>query len=158
MITFIEIRPNSGSPIELNTLDYPLSVCDIFTNIDVRGYKKPFAPGEWPSFNYPGALSAHVEGTILGSGATPSNDYVTKRLALADAVLPPIQTLTSRQHGILRIRLDGMSENADAPVVVQSISMPLRALYPANSEFMIQWKGFTPYFTGVSSSTKYQLG
>lgn len=156
MLTKIEIRPVSGSAVELNTLTYPLSVCDIQTNIDTHEFKRMANSGEWPSYHYPGALTAHVEGHCL---ADTSTAYVTARLALLDAVLPPLGTLTSRKHAVLRIRMDGMSEDADTDVVVTTMQIPMAALYPANSEFMITWKGFNPYFTGVTTPTnKYQLG
>ena len=51
-----------------------------------------------------------------------------------------------------------MTEDADAFVVCIQQSVPIAALFPAYSEYMITWKGFDPYFVGVSSSTKYQLG
>ena len=166
MITKFEIRPNTGSPVELNLMTggvpiYPLKVCDIYTNLDTKEFKRLAAAGEWPTFSYPGALTSHVEGNIIGSGATDalaSADYVTKRLALLDAVLPPIGVQTARKHGVLRCRLDGMTEDADTDVIVTQIQIPMAALFPANSEFMITWKGFNPYFTGVSTQTKYQLG
>jgi len=159
MITKFEIRPNTGSPVELNDLVYPLSVCEINTNMDVKAFKKVSLPGEWPSFAYPGALTAHVEGRIIGTGATPSEDHVTKRLALIDACMPPLQTLTTRKHGVLRVRLNGMTEDADTDIIVTEISIPMRALFPAISDFMISWKGFLPFFTGVTTPTNiYQLG
>jgi len=166
MITKFEIRPVSGSALELNLMTagipiYPLHTCDIFTNMDTKEFKRMAAAGEWPSFSYPGALTAHIEGNIIGAGASDalaSADYVAKRLALVDAVLPPIQILTSRKHAVLRIRLDGMTEDADTDVIVTQSQIPMVALFPANSEFMVTWKGFNPYFTGVTTSTKYQIG
>lgn len=154
--------------MELNTTDgsgnhlYPLSEFDIKTNIDVgQDAKKMAAPGQWPKFAYPDALTIVCSGRILGVGASDAaraTDYITKRLALFDAVLPPVQLLTVRKHGVLRVRFDGMSEDADADIQVQSVSAPMAALFPASSEFQIIWKGFEPYFTGISTSTKYQLG
>jgi len=167
MLTKVEIRPVTGSPVELNTTDgagnhlYPLHTFEVVTNIDEHEAKKMAAPGQWPTFHYPDAMSIHAEGQLYGVGATDADratDYITKRLALLDAVLPPVQLLTSRKHGVLRVRMDGMTEDADADVVVVQQSIPMAALFPANSAFMITWKGFLPYFTGVSSSTKYQLG
>lgn len=158
MLTKFEVRPNTGSPLELNDLNYPLDVLDIEPNIDPKAFKKLAAPGEWPSFTYEGAMTIHAEGSILGSGGTPSNDYVAKRIALIDAVAPPVGVLTSRKHGVIRIRLDGMTEDADVDVVVVQRAIPLRALYPANSEFLITWKAYLPYFVGVSTQTIYQLG
>jgi hypothetical protein len=164
VITKFEVIPVSGATVALNAVDgsgnhlYPLKVCDINTNIDVHEFKRMAQSGQWPSFHYPDAMSVHVEGNILGFGVTPSNDYITKRLALIDAVLPPIGTLTSRKHGVLRVRLDGMTEDADTDIVVTAIQVPMASLFPANSEFMITWKAFNPYFTGVGSLTKYQFG
>lgn len=165
MITLIQYIPNTGSLVELNAPDgsgnhiYPLSAFEMESAISTREFKKMTAQGEWPAFHYLGAMTIHAEGRILGSGATPSNDYVTKRIALIDAILPPTTSpLTARKHGVLRLRLDGMSENADADVVVTSFQAPLAALFPANSEFMVTWKAFLPWFVGVGTSTKYQLG
>lgn len=167
MLTKVEIRPVTGSAVELNTTDgsgnhlYPLSTFEIETNIDTHDAKKMALPGQWPTFHYPDAMTVHAQGRILGIGSsdsTRSADYVTKRLALLDAVLPPVAVLTARYHAVLRVRMDGMTEDADAQVVVVQQSVPLAALYPAQSEFMITWKGFEPYFVGVSTSTKYQLG
>jgi hypothetical protein len=168
MLTKVEIRPIVGSAVELNTTDgsgnnlYPLHDFNITTNIDQHDAKKMAAPGQWKTFHYPDAMTIIAEGAILGVGASDAaraTDYITKRLALIDAVLPPPSGVyTSRTHGVLRVRFDGMTEDADAEVVVVQPSFPMRALYPANSEFQITWKAFVPYFVGVSSSTKYQLG
>ena len=169
MLTKVEIRPVTGSAVELNTTDgsgnhlYPLSEFNITTNIDQSGNaKRMAAPGQWPTFHYPDAMTIIAEGRILGIGGSDSArsaDYVTKRLALLDAALPPaVGPYTSRHHGVLRVRMDGMTEDADAQVVLIAPSIPLAALYPAQSEFMLTWKAFEPYFIGVSTSTKYQLG
>lgn len=169
MLTKVEIRPVTGSNVELNTVDgsgnhlYPLNGFDIVTNIDQgQDAKKMAAPGQWPRFHYPDAMTIHAEGAILGVGATDAaraTDYITKRIALLDAVLPPVSgVLTSRHHAVLRIRMDGMTEDADTQVVVVQQSIPMAARFPANSPFLITWKAFLPYFEGVSTQTKYQLG
>ena len=157
-ITLIEYHPNSGSPVTLNDLVYPMHNFDVVTNIDSHSFKKLADAGEWPTFAYPGAMTITCDGDIVGSGGTPSNDYIAKRLALLDAILPPIQVLTARRHGFLRIQLDGMTETADADVQLVDHGVPMQALYPAISPYMIVWKGFLPYFVGTSTQTKYQLG
>jgi len=167
MLTKVEFIPVSGSTVVFNTTDgsgnhlLPLSTFDIVTNIDQHDAKKMAAAGQWPTFHYPDAMTIHAEGHILGVGASDAaraTSYITQRLALLDGILPPVTLLTSRKHGVLRVRMDGMSEDADADVVTIQQSVPMAALFPANSEFMITWKGFLPYFVGTSSSTKYQLG
>lgn len=167
MLTKFEIRPVVGSPLELNTTDgsgnhlYPLKICDIQTNIDPTAIKKLGTDGEWPTFGYPGAMTINIQGTVYGVGASDAaraTDYVTKRLALIDAALPPLGAQTSRKHAVLRIRMDGMTEDADADVQFGNSSIPMAALFPANSNFNITFKGFLPYFVGTGTSTKYQLG
>ena len=167
MLTTVQFIPVSGSTVTFNTTDgsgnhlLPLHTFEIITNIDSRDAKKMAAGGQWPTFHYPDAMTIHAEGQILGVGASDaarSTSYVTQRLALLDGILPPVGLQTSRKHGVLRVRLDGMTETADADVVTVSQSVPMQALFPANSEFMVTWKGFEPYFVGTSSSTKYQLG
>jgi len=167
MLTKVEFIPVTGATVAFNTVDgsgnhlFPLHEFAIETNIDQgQDAKKMAAAGQWPRFHYPDAMSIHAEGQILGVGASDaarSIDYITKRLALLDGILPPVTLLTSRKHGVLRVRFDGMTEDADADVVIVQQSAPLTALFPANSEFMVTWKGFLPYFVGASL-TKYQLG
>lgn len=166
-LTKVEVRPVTGSAVELNRVDgsgnhiYPLVQFDIETNIDVHDFKKMSAPGQWPSYHYPDAMTINAQGRILGVGASDAaraSDYFSQRLALVDAVLPPLTVLTTRYHAVLRVRFDGMTEDADAQVVVIQNSIPLAALFPAYSEFMITWKAFLPYFVGVTTQTQYQLG
>jgi len=166
-LTKVEIRPVTGSNVTLNTTDgsgnhlYPLRRFEITTNLDVHEAKKMAAPGHWPTFSYADAMIINAEGSILGVGASDAaraTSYITQRLALLDAVLPPVGLQTARRHGTLRVRFDGMSEDADVDVVVTSQSMPMAALFPAHSDFMITWKAFLPYFTGVTTATVYQLG
>jgi len=169
MYTKIEVRPVTGSPLELNTVDgsgnhlFPLSTFEIITNIDTGSdAKKMAAAGQWPRYHYADAMTIHAEGNVLGIGASDAaraTDYVTKRLALLDAILPPVGLQTTRKHGVLRVRMDGMTEDADTDIVVVLQSIPQRAMFPAASPFLITWKAFVPYFTGVTTPTNiYQLG
>lgn len=164
----VEIRPVVGSALELNTVDgsgnhlFPLSEFNIETAIDATANpKKMAAPGQWPHFAYPDAMSISANGRILGIGANDSAraaNYFSQRIDLINALLPPMTLLTSRKHAVLRVRFDGMTEDADADVICVQQAVPIAALYPAQSEFLITWKGFEPYFVGVTTSTQYLLG
>jgi hypothetical protein len=167
-LTKVEIRPVVGSPLEINTTDgsgnhlFPLSQFDIVTAIDQQTNAKKMAlPGAWPTYHYPDAMTINAQGRILGIGANDTAraiSYIAQRLAMLDALLPPLTLLTSRKHAVLRVRMDGMTEDADADVVCIQQAVPLAALFPAQSEFMVTWKGFEPYFVGLSTQTKYILG
>ena len=167
MLTKVEIRPIVGTPLEINTVDgsgnnlYPLHEFDIETALDNPSYKKMAAAGEWESFGYPDAMTIYGEGDILGIGGTDAiraASYVTQRIALVNALLPEMGLLTSRIHAILRIRMDGMTEDADARVRVTQQSVPLAAMEGARSSFRFTMKSFVPVFIGVSSSNPYLLG
>ncbi len=165
MLTKVEIRPVTGTSLELNSSAgaYPLSKFDIIGETDnPSGSKKMAAPGEWKKHHLIGAQTIIAEGKILGNGANDtarSLSYITQRLALLDAIMPPMDdNLTARHHGVLRVRMDGMTEDADAEVVCTQRAVPLAAMEGARSEFFITWKAFLPYFIGQTSGTKYILG
>jgi hypothetical protein len=167
MLVKVEIRPVSGSAVEINTADgsgnqvYPLHQFDIETALDNPSYKKMASAGEWESFGYPDAMTVYAEGDILGIGASDSAraaNYVTQRLALVEALLPPMTLQTSRIHAILRVRMEGMTEDADARVRIVSQSVPLAAMQGARSSFRFTVKSFVPVFLGVSTSNPYLLG
>lgn len=167
MLIKVEIRPISGSPLTINTTDgsnnplYPLHNFDIETALDNPSYKKMAAAGEWESFGYPDALTVTADGDILGVGANDAAraaDYVTQRLALVEALLPSMTLMTSRIHAVLRVRMDSMTEDADARVRVTSQSVPLAAMQGARSAYRFTMKGFVPVFIGVTSGNPYLLG
>jgi len=167
MLIKVELRPIVGSVLVLNTEDgsgnplYPLANFDIETNLDNPSYKKMAAAGEWESFGYSDAMTVAGDGQILGVGANDAAraaNYVTQRLALVEAMLPPMGLQTSRIHAILRVRMDGMSEDADARVRVTQQSVPLAAMQGARSAFRFTIKSFVPVFLGVSSGDPYLLG
>ena len=167
MLTKVELRPTTGSPVEINQVDgsnnplWPLHTFDIDANIDDPSYKKMAAAGEWESFGYPDALSIYCEGNILGIGASDAaraTSYVTQRLALVDALTPPLTLQSARVQLVLRVRMDGMTEDADARVRCVNKSIPLAAMQGARSTFRFTLKGFVPVFIGVSSGDPYLLG
>jgi hypothetical protein len=167
MLIKVEIRPIVGSPLALNTEDgsgsplYPLANFDIETAIDNPSYKKMAAAGEWESFGYPDAMTVSGDGQILGVGASDAAraaNYVSQRLALVEALLPPMTLMTSRIHAVLRVRMDGMSEDADARVRITQQSLPLAAMQGARGAFRFTMKSFVPVFLGTSSGNPYLLG
>src|SRR5262245_5100631 len=139
MLTKVEIRPVVGSTLELNTTDgsgnplFPLKTFEIITNIDQgQDAKKMAAGGQWPRFHYPDACTIHGEGNIIGVGANDAaraTDYITKRLSFLDAILPPAGLQSTRHHAVLRVRFDGMTEDADTNVVIIEQSVPMAALF-----------------------------
>lgn len=168
-LTSVQIRPVTGSNVDINTVDgsgnhlYPLSSFEPEVDLPEVVYKKMQQTGVWPTFSYPGAATIIAIGHVLGLGASDSArsiDAMTKRAALTDACLPPLDpatTYTSRKHGTLRVQYDHWTETADVEFHCVLVKIPLAALNPANMEFTINFKCFTPYFVGTGTQTIYPM-
>ena len=159
MLTKVEIRPQVGSPVEINTLVYPLQEYDPELDLPTTSLKKMGQSGHWPTFSYPGTMTVILAGEIYGSGATNAliaEDTMAKRRALQDACLPPLdQTLTTRRHGTLRVRYDDMDEDADSDFHCVVCKIGLVAGQPGKAAYLINLHCFDPYFVGVTSSDIY---
>lgn len=160
MITSIQIIPVVGSPLELNTLDYPISQ-DFDPEIEYEDekYKKALVPGEWPAYVPQGALYLTIIGDIVGRDpAQPTVDYMNKRTALQNALRPAENVdgiLTTRHHGTLRLRMDGWASTADNDFVTVSLSMPLTTEYVSVSEYRWTAKFPRPYF--LNGATRFYI-
>ena len=121
----VQVRPVGGLAVTLANL----AQFDIQTNIDRH-----------TNSAYPDAMTICAEGEIK---ADDTRGYVAQRLTLIRAALPA-------STAVLRIRTDDMPEDADTNVVCIMSSIPKGKLY---SEYLIVWKGFLPYFTGVTEPT-----
>ena len=162
-LTKVEFRPASGSALEVNTVDgsgnhlYPLHEFEPEPELPDTSFKRMQAPGVWPTFAYPGAMTIVMTGEILGLGASDSAmsiDAMTKRQTLTDAVMPSLTTtLTSRPHGTLRVRYDHWSQDGEVDYHCVLCRIPLRALSPGRFQYFINLKGFTPYFLGLDATT-----
>lgn len=159
MITKIELRPVTGSALEINTAVYPVHGWEPEIDLPTNEIKKMQRTGLWPTFAYPGAMKIPLEGAILGNGATDAlraSDVMAKRRALNDACLPPLdQPLTTRKHGVLRVRYEDMTEDADADFHCIMFRAPLKGPQGANIPFFINFLCFTPYFVGVGTQAIY---
>src|SRR5262245_18674956 len=156
----IQYRPNTGSPLTLNGLDYPCNGLNPVTAYASNRVKKMQNPGNWPAYNYPEGMEIELKGKIIGTGASDAlaaASYTSRRLAFMTAFHVPLTVLTARKHGVLRIQATGMSEFADADVQIVSLEAPEEVDFPTVCDFQVQFFAFYPAFIG-SSSTEYRLG
>lgn len=157
----IEIRPITGSPLLINTDDYP--VTNLETDPEYSNpeqVEKMMLSGLWPTFSLARGMPLTMEGAMFGRGASDAliaADISTKQQTFKAAlhrvhdVTPP----TSRVHGTLRVRQTGWAEDADAPYHVVSVRAPDVAGQVAWVEWFVTLFMFNIYFTGVSTQTKY---
>jgi len=160
VITFIEIDPVTGTSLELNTLDYPISQ-EFAPEIEYedQNYKKALVPGEWPAHVLPGALYLTITGDIVGrDSVNPTVDYMTKRTALLTALRPALDSddlQTTRHHGTLRLQMDSWGAIATNEFVTVSFTAPMTTAYVSVTEFRWTAKFPRPYF--LNGSTRFYL-
>jgi hypothetical protein len=166
-LTLVRITPTTGSAVTVNTTDgsgnhlYPLHHFEPEPDLPDTTLKRMQDAGVWPTFAYPGAMTIVMDGEILGLGANDSAqsvDAMTKRAALTDACLPPINpvtpvTYTSRKHGTLRVRYDHWSQDGEVDFHCIMCRIPLAALSPGRMQYFINFKCFNPCFIGLDGTT-----
>ncbi len=147
--------PNIGPSLVLNSANFPIHDFDPDVAMSDPSVPKFQLGGEWPSFGYPGAARIAVEGDILGISGT---NFWTNRQAFLNALTPPQTALTSRRHGILTIDDDDMAEAAFGYCRVINRAAKLESLSPERCPYLVTFKAFVPYFTGVSSGLDVVIG
>lgn len=155
---FGELPPGTGTrpPLELNTLDYPISSSfEPEIEIEEHKYKKALVMGEWPAYHPEGAMYVTVQGDVVGTVGAP---YTALRDALTKALTPPYDAddlPTFRNHGRMDLQLTGWAAVASQEYVVTSKSIPMTTEYVSVTEYHITFKFPLPYF--VNGSTRYYL-
>lgn len=149
-------KPNIGPNLVLNSANYPINEeLDFDLPFSDPSVEKMQGHGEWASFGYAGAMSIPVEGQILGTSAS---NFWANRQAFLNALTPRNATLTSRRHGILEFDDDDMPEAAYAYCRILHRSAKLESLSPERCPYMVTFKAFSPYFTGVISGDDVLIG
>jgi hypothetical protein len=152
----VTFKPEAGTSIVLNNDAYPV---DEAFEVDVEfsdpAVKKMQRSGEWPTFGYPGAVSISLEGHILG---TSKADYWTKRNAFLVALTPPPGEQTKRRHGIVTIADSDAAEPMFGDCRIVHRIAHLENLSPERGPFLVTFKVFETYLTGVASGRPYLIG
>ena len=148
-------QPNVGPPIVFNSVNYPIHDFDPDTEFSDPSLSKMQLAGEWPSFGYPGAMRIPIEGDILGANGA---DFWANRQAFLVACTPPNAELTARRHGTLTIADTDMAEPAWGYCRIIHRMAKLESLSPERCPYLVTFKAFVPYFTGLSSGLDVLIG
>lgn len=136
----------NGYEIELNTNSLPFT--ELRTEIDTRSsdHHRAQQHGNWPVNTYLGHRLFHLEGDILEDS---SASYIQTRLGLINAFTPR-PGLGKKQTGTLYITLTGIPEELSAECTIDGWpELPIAALSPARSRFLINLKAFDPRLYGI---------
>lgn len=125
--------------------------------IDERTIDRPRMQlhGSNPTFSYDGAMTIDITGMLMKDNP---DDYVAERRTFVTALryLPDTQP-TVRKRGVLELQWSGDAESMKADVTIQKISLPIAALSPSRTDYMITFSSFKPWFVGSSSGDLYYV-
>lgn len=138
----------AATTIILNDDNIPFTRFDVRREIRSPTVNKALEHGSHPTFTYMGHMEIEIEGDLFGQTST---DYNNKRMALVGALFPPLVAVRGKL-GTLTVQFTGMGEAYSADVTLMtSPELPLEAMSPSRSKYMIQFKSFSPYWYGASS-------
>jgi hypothetical protein len=158
MLDTLKFTNRDGSTFfQINDVTSPLTLFDVDVDrvVDVSR-KKMQRPGVNPTLPFKGGMEIHCEGSLFDDD---SASYVTQRKALLAAINgapgPTSYSLTDRKDGTLQFRPAGETEDWITDVFVTAFTAPVRALYPALTEYAITMFSANPYFVGVTTGDFY---
>lgn len=152
----VTFKPEAGSSIVLNSEYYPIDegfeVEVEFSDVSVKKFQRP---GEWPTFGYPGASIIACEGHIFGASKA---DFWTKRNAFLIALTPPNAEQLKRRHGVVTIADSDAAEPMFGDCRIVNRVAHLENLSPERCPYLVTFKVFATYLTGVASGRPYLIG
>lgn len=111
--------------------------------------------GIYPANTLWGKRLFHLTGDL---NAPDSATYITRRLAMVNAILPRPQTGT-KKAGDLSLLFTGMTETLTSECTLDGYpELPMQALSPGRTSFLINFKSFDPRLYGTWQTTLLQYG
>lgn len=107
-----------------------------------------------PTISLKGGMEIHMEGALFDDDSAL---YIAQRKALVAAVEgdPNNDTALSRYDLTFSFTPTGEAEAWEAQCVVSEFTAPVRALYPALTEFALTLFSWLPWFVGANTGTRY---
>lgn len=168
MIESLIFQSVSGASLEFQEDQTTLMTTGGFTitefapGADIRRMEtpRPEQHGIQPAYTYLGKGTFHQEGDILYND--PSL-YIQKRMDFLNVLFGALEfdpfapISRNRKLGTLTIQFTDqeLMETPDGVTIDGYPEIPMRALYPATTPYMITWVSFTPYLIGLSSGQYY---
>jgi hypothetical protein len=145
MIEYMEFQNKNGDNIVLNTDTLPVDKFGSTVDVRVVEEERPVDHGLWPSPTFLGKRVFSFEGNVFGQ---TSAEYIVNRRNLANAFYPQLN-LNRDYVGTLLIRFAGMAEILTSKCTLEGWpEIPVEAVGPAISRYMIQLKSFDPRMYG----------
>jgi hypothetical protein len=144
----------NGAQVIFNDDDVPFRRFQM--TVDTRTSERPKGQrhGIWPARTYLGKRIFNCEGDLL---LDTSAEYIIKRIELMNAVMPR-QQLGQFAQGTLYIRFTGINEELSAVCAIDGWpEIPMEALSPSRSPYLVNFKSFDPRLYGEERSWELTL-
>ena len=150
--TFTNLRNQSWS---FNTDTCPMHDFTIEGSTRMTDRPRMQQHGDWEGFNYLDHLTVHIEGDLIRD---TTELYIAARMQLMAMLHPPPGRQKSRIWGTLTVKYFGFEAVKNRTTGDSYASMPMSAQAPSTvGPYMIQWKVFDPYWTGVGTGNRYLI-
>lgn len=137
----------TGHTLVFNDDSIPFHVFDVQRSTRREDVEKAADHGRWPTNTYLDAMIIRAEGDLIGMDAATYNQ---KRLEMYGTLMPYPHMMGSHQIiGDLEVIFDGMTEEFTAECTLDGMpELPMEALSPGRSRYMINFLAFDPFWYG----------
>jgi hypothetical protein len=144
MIELLNFKNVTGQTVQFNTTTLPLTDFNVDVEHRRTERQKQQRHGIWPSFTLLGRMLIHIEGDILYNTST---EYITARLDMLDKLYPfnYERNPTARKMGTLFLQYTGQPVFETDVALDGYPEIPMQALYPGTTPYLITFVSFTPY-------------
>lgn len=146
MIDNIFFTNVNGESFTLNDTYAPVHKFNTAVQDRTNERNKSEQHGVWPAFTYLGKRTISIEGNLFGDS---SADYITRRRAMK-RVFTPRPQFGIKKTGTLYVQPTGFATYVSLDCTVDGDpELPIEALAPFTSTFLINLKAFDPRFYGL---------
>lgn len=157
MIESSQITNKDGSTFyQVNDTKSPFTLFDVSVQRRAdTGRNRSQNHGVNPTISLKGGMEIHLEGALFDDS---SELYIVQRKALIAAVEgdPNVDPdLATRFDLTYEVTFSGETEAWQTECIVSEFTAPVRALYPALTEYALTLFSWTPWFVGADTGTRY---
>lgn len=144
----------NGQTLLLNNDTWPLTSFEPEGSMKSTPVERSQESGEWPTRSIPGALLIPCGGDLIKN---TSGAYIAERMRAMNILVPAGVVETERKMGTLTLSFTDFEPMYNDCTLDDIPHLPMRALYPSVTEFLITFKVFDGYMIGRNTGRFYTI-
>ena len=144
----------NGQTLALNNNTWALTSFEPEGSMKSTPVERMQEPGEWPTRSIAGALLIPCGGDLLLNDSTA---YMAERIRALNILVPAGVVNSERRMGTVTLYFNGLEPMYNDCTLDDIPHLPMKALYPSVTEFLITFKVFDGYMIGRNSGRYYTI-